>query len=181
MGLDNSHLLVIKIGMLRLYHDPVTPPSRHKHPFNHLSPHPVTRLPRIWCPRAACHCLGSVCYSHTGFPKVWWWTFKSNIGAPFTVRDTQRHLNVSPIHEALNESSNMVRDSHLIRAAQVFRYSRLSLIANPGMGPSPSLTSDPYLYFSVKRVSSFSLPGAFEPIIETLKTVRNIVSPPVLT
>ena len=83
------------------------------------------------------------------------------------------------IHEALNESSNMVRDSHLIRAVQVFRFSRLSPIANTGMGPS--LTSDPYLYFSVKRVSSFSLPGAFEPIIETLKTVRNIVSPPVLT
>lgn len=141
----------------------------------------VTRLPGIWCPRAVYHCLGSVCYSHTGFPKLWW-TFKSDIGgAPFTVRDTQRHLNLSPIHEALNESSNMVRDSHLIRAAQVFRYSRLSPIANPGMGPSPSLTSDPYLYFSVKRVSSFSLPGAFEPIIETLKTVRNIVSPPVLT
>ena len=137
MGLDNSHLLVIKIGMLCLYHDPVTPPSRHKHPFNHLSPRPVTGLPGIWCLWAVYHCLGSVCYSHTGFPKLWRWTFKSDIGgAPFTVRDTQRHLNLSPIHEALNESSNMVRDSHLIRAVQVFRYLSDPPIAENGPVPA---------------------------------------------
>lgn len=159
-----------------------------------LLPQAGINIPSITCPLSpslgpltsnaqglGCHCLGSVRYwgkvrlyfLYTTIPLM------ESVISLASLTERQRHLNVCPIHEAPNESSNMVRDSHLIRAVQVFRYSRLSPIANPGMGPS--LTSDPYLYFSVKRVSSFSLPGAFEPIIETLKTVRNIVSPPVLT
>ena len=110
MGLDNSHLLVISIGMLcrGSCHDPVTSPSRDKHPFNQLSPLPSLGhqvcLPSntpglvviVWVIMLAQEnsvTVFSIFYDYCRHGHL---NIGSDQWAAVTERETQRHLNVSP-------------------------------------------------------------------------------------
>ena len=154
MGLDNSHLLVISIGMLCRVscHDPVTSLSRDKHPFNQLSPLPSLGH-QVYPPSNTLGLFIIVWVRMLAQENMYYISFSTVFSifhdyshghlnvhcdqwAAVTERDTETFKHSVPIHGAPNESSNMVRDSHLIRAVQVFRYSRLSTIANPGMAPA---------------------------------------------